>query len=343
MPMQLQYSFIIPVFNRPEEIRELLQSMVTLNFTAPFEIVIIEDGSTISSKEVVREFKDQLQINYIYKENTGPGDSRNFGMMRAKGNYYIILDSDVILPENYLHKVDAYLSANFADCFGGPDAAHESFTKLQKAINYSMTSFLTTGGIRGGKKSVGKFQPRSFNMGLSKKAFEATGGFGLIHPGEDPDLSLRLVKIGFGCVLIPDAIVFHKRRIDWDKFYIQVNKFGMVRPILNLWHPSSAKITFWFPSLFMLGLLVSGIFLILGFPIFLLCYLLYFIIIGLDAGIKNKSLYIGVAAIKATFIQFFGYGAGFLRAIWKLNFLKMKPQKAFPKLFFNNARQSKNT
>ena len=249
----------------------------------------------------------------------------------------------MILPKNYLQEVDSYLSAHFVDCFGGPDGAHESFTKLQKAINYSMTSFLTTGGIRGGKKSVGKFQPRSFNMGLSKKAFEATDGFGLIHPGEDPDLSLRLVKLGFECVLIPDAIVFHKRRIDWDKFYIQVNKFGMVRPILNQWHPTSAKITFWFPALFMLGLLFSIILSLLGFSFFLFCYVVYFIIIGVDAGIKNKSLYIGAAAIKATFIQFFGYGTGFLRSIWKLNFLKLEPQKAFPKLFFKNERQSKTT
>jgi len=336
--MQIHYSFIIPVYNRPEEIRELLQSMAVLEFSAPFEVVIIEDGSTISSEAVVKEFEQLLQINYHYKQNTGPGDSRNFGMMQAKGNYYIILDSDVILPANYLQEVDTYLSSHFVACFGGPDGAHESFTKLQKAINYAMTSFLTTGGIRGGKKSVGKFQPRSFNMGLSKEAFEATRGFGLIHPGEDPDLSLRLLDLGFESVLIPDAIVFHKRRIDWDKFYIQVNKFGMVRPILNIWHPSSAKITFWFPSLFMIGLLISLLFLLLGVPFFILCYLLYFIIIGVDAGIKNKSLYIGVAAIKATFIQFFGYGTGFLKAIWKLNFLKMEPQKAFPKLFFKNAK-----
>jgi len=340
--MQLHYSFIIPVFNRPEEIRELLQSMLALDFAPSFEIVIIEDGSTISSEEVVKDFQEQLHINYYFKENTGPGDSRNFGMTQAKGNYFIILDSDVILPENYLKEVDAYVSSNYVDCFGGPDGAHESFTKLQKAINYAMTSFLTTGGIRGGKKSVGKFQPRSFNMGLSQKAFKATGGFGLIHPGEDPDLSLRLVNLGFESVLIPDALVFHKRRIDWDKFYIQVNKFGMVRPILNLWHPSSAKITFWFPAIFIIGLVISVLLVFLGFPFFALFYTVYFIIIGLDAGIKNKSLYIGVAAIKATFIQFFGYGTGFLRSFWKLNFLKMEPQEAFPKLFFKNARQRKN-
>ncbi len=334
--MQLEYSFIIPVFNRPEEIRELLQSMQELDFNRSFEIVIIEDGSTISSEEVIKGFNDRLNISYYFKENTGPGDSRNYGMKLAKWDYFLILDSDVLLPKNYLQEVDAFLSRNFYDCFGGPDAAHESFTDLQKAINYSMTSLLTTGGIRGKKQAVNKFQPRSFNMGLSKKAFLASGGFGLIHPGEDPDLALRLQKEGFETVLIPDAVVFHKRRIDWDKFYTQVNKFGKVRPILNSWHPESAKITFWFPSLFIAGLVFALLLWMLGFSFFISLYLLYFLIIGLDAGIKNKSVYIGIAAIIATFIQFLGYGLGFLSSIWKLRFLKMQPQEAFPKLFFTN-------
>lgn len=334
--MQLEYSFIIPVFNRPDEIRELLESMKELDFDGSFEIVIVEDGSSISSEEVLEDFKDKLHVSYYYKENTGPGDSRNYGMKLAKGNYFLILDSDVILPKNYLHEVDSFLSTNYYDCFGGPDAAHESFTDLQKAINYSMTSLLTTGGIRGSKQAVNKFQPRSFNMGLSKKAFLESGGFGLIHPGEDPDLALRLLKEGFKTILIPKAVVFHKRRIDWNKFYTQVNKFGMVRPILNSWHPQSAKITFWFPSLFMSGFIFAVILWLLGFSFLIWLYLLYFLIIGIDAGIKNKSGYIGIAAIIATFIQFLGYGVGFLNSIWKLKFLKMQPQEAFPKLFFTN-------
>ncbi len=334
--MQLEYSFIIPVYNRPEEIQELLQSMLQLQFSRSFEIVIVEDGSHISSEEVIKEFGDKLNISYYYKENTGPGDSRNYGMKLAKGNYFLILDSDVLLPENYLQEVDSFLSKNYFHCFGGPDAAHESFTDLQKAINYSMTSLLTTGGIRGNKQAVNDFQPRSFNMGLSKKAFLESGGFGLIHPGEDPDLALRLKKEGFKTILIPDAVVYHKRRIDWNKFYIQVNKFGMVRPILNSWHPASAKITFWFPSLFILGLLFSLSLWMLGFSLFILFYLFYFLIIGLDAGIKNKSGYIGIAAMMAAFIQFSGYGIGFLNSIWKLKFLKQQPQEAFPKLFFTN-------
>jgi len=334
--MKFEYSFIIPVYNRPEEIRELLQSMLQLHFSRSFEIVIVEDGSSVSSEEVIKEFSDKLNISYYYKENTGPGDSRNYGMKLAKGNYFLILDSDVLLPEYYLEEVDTFLSKDYYDCFGGPDAAHESFTDLQKAINYSMTSLLTTGGIRGNKQTVNKFQPRSFNMGLSKAAFLESGGFGLIHPGEDPDLVLRLQKVGFRTILIPDAVVYHKRRVNWNNFYMQVNKFGMVRPILNLWHPASAKITYWFPSLFTLGLLFSLLLLLLGYSLFIFLYLIYFVIIGLDAGIKNKSGYIGIAAMMAAFIQFSGYGIGFLNSVWKLNFLKQQPQEAFPKLFFTN-------
>jgi len=339
--MQINYSFIIPVFNRPEEIGELLQSMTELRWAGTFEIVIIEDGSTLSSEKVVREFQDRLQISYYFKPNSGPGDSRNYGMRKARGNYFLILDSDVILPPDYLKEVDAFLSTNFYDCFGGPDAAHHSFSDKQKAINYAMTSLLTTGGIRGRKQGLYKFQPRSFNMGLSKKAFEASGGFNNINPGEDPDLSLRLLKLGFETTLIPNAVVFHKRRINWEKFYRQVHKFGLVRPVLNLWHPGSGKITYWFPSLFMIGLLFALVLFLLGIYIFLFCYLSYFVIVGFDASIKNRSLKIGLASIIATFIQFSGYGYGFLKSIWKLRFLKMDPEAAFPKLFFNNARQKK--
>lgn len=335
--MQLQYSFIIPVYNRPEEIKELLQSMTQLHFPGNFEIVIVEDGSTETCKDIVAAYKDTFDIAYYHKANTGPGDSRNYGMKRAKGNYFLILDSDVILPSNYLKEVDNFLSVNYFDCFGGPDSADESFTPLQKAINYSMTSLLTTGGIRGGKNAVDKFQPRSFNMGLSKQAFEASGGFGRIHPGEDPDLSLRLEKLGFKTTLISNAIVFHKRRIDWKKFYNQVYKFGKVRPILNEWHPGSAKITYWFPSLFILGLLIAIFLFLMGSSFWIIIYLLYLLIIGLDATIKNKSFNIGVAAVVATLIQFWGYGSGFIESFWNIIILKKEPQQAFPELFFNDA------
>jgi glycosyltransferase involved in cell wall biosynthesis len=310
--------------------------MLKLKFDRDFEIVLVEDGSSISSRGIATEFQQQLNISYHYKKNTGPGDSRNFGMRKAKGNYFLILDSDVLLPENYLQEVDKFLQQDYCDCFGGPDASHPSFSRIQKAIDYSMTSFLTTGGIRGKKSAVNDFQPRSFNMGISKKAFEASGGFGKIHPGEDPDLSLRLKKMGYKLCLIPDAVVFHKRRIDWSKFYTQVQKFGMVRPILNKWHPGSGKITYWFPAVFSLGFLFAILLLKLGIWWLFLLYVLYFVIIAIDAAIKNKSLGIGFLAVYATLVQFFGYGYGFMKSLWHIHILKQDPEHEFPNLFFKN-------
>ena len=252
--MSLSYSFIIPVYNRPEEIKELLESLRKQETTMAFEVVIVEDGSSISSASIIEGFRNSLDISYFTKANSGPGDSRNYGMKRAKGNYFIILDSDCILPPTYMEAMHHALSTGYVDCFGGPDAALDSFTIIQKAINYVMTSFLTTGGIRGGSNQSENFQPRSFNMGLSKKAFEASKGFGDIHPGEDPDLVLRLWNLGFKTRLLPQVFVYHKRRISWSKFYTQVHKFGLVRPILNKWHPNSGRLTYWFPTVFILGL-----------------------------------------------------------------------------------------
>ena len=332
--MQLQYSFIIPVYNRPDEIQELLESFEALKGDIPFEIVIVEDGSTKTSKEIVDTFNDKLNISYFFKENSGPGDSRNFGMQHAQGNYFIILDSDCILPSSYLVEADKSLKANFVDCFGGPDAAHDSFSNLQKAINFSMTSFITTGGIRGNKKSVDKFQPRSFNMGLSKKAFQDSKGFGRIHPGEDPDLSIRLWNLGYKTKLIPEAYVYHKRRISWSNFYKQVNKFGMVRPILNKWHPGTKKITYWFPTLFSIGLIVSVLLFIIGFKWLLLGYGLYFIIAFVLALLSTQSIVVSVLAISAILIQFFGYGYGFLKSTLAVSVLNKSPETHFPKLFF---------
>jgi glycosyltransferase involved in cell wall biosynthesis len=332
--MKIDISFIIPVYNRPDETKELLESFVAQSCQEPFEVVIVEDGSTVSSKLVVDSFSNQLQISYYFKENSGPGDSRNYGMKKAIGNYFIILDSDCILPKDYLENVFKSLKNNFADCFGGPDAAHSSFSNLQKAINFSMTSFLTTGGIRGSKKSVDAFQPRSFNMGLSKKAFEASRGFGRIHPGEDPDLSIRLNKLGFNTVLFPDVIVFHKRRISWKKFYHQVHKFGLVRPILNTWHPKTKKITYWFPTLFSLGLIFAFIFLILGSKWLVYLYTIYFALTFVLSLIKNKNISVAIQSLLAILIQFFGYGYGFLISTIKVGWFNGDPEQVFPKLFF---------
>lgn len=340
--MELHFSFIIPVYNRPNEIKELLESMQKLKYEETFEVVIVEDGSAITSEEVITQCSANLELAYFKKENTGPGDSRNFGMNKAKGNYFLILDSDVILPPQYLMEVEKELSNDYVDCFGGPDAAHSDFSDIQKAINYTMTSFLTTGGIRGGKKQIGNFQPRSFNMGLSKKAFEASGGFGNIHPGEDPDLALRLQKAGFRTRLFPEAFVYHKRRIDWDKFYQQVYKFGLVRPILNKWHPRSAKITFWFPTLFLIGLVFSLFLLILDFPYLLYLFFIYFLIIFLDALRREKDLKVGFFALYATIVQFMGYGFAFCLSTCYIRILNQDPEKKYPNLFFKNAKQNKN-
>jgi len=331
--MQLQFSFIIPVYNRPDEIQELLQSFTELEDHSEYEIVIVEDGSVIPSTEIIETYKSRLNITYFFKENTGPGDSRNYGMKHAKGNYFIILDSDCILPSNYLTVVSKSLNDHYVDCFGGPDAAHKSFTSLQKAINFSMTSFITTGGIRGNKNSVDTFQPRSFNMGLSKKAFEASNGFGSIHPGEDPDLSIRLWELGYKTKLLPDAYVFHKRRISWKKFYKQVYKFGMVRPILNRWHPATKKITYWFPTLFSLGLLVSvGLFFV-QVKLGIYAYMLYFIMAFVVALFSTKSVKVALLSLMAIAVQFIGYGYGFIKSTVLLH-SKNKPETIFPELFF---------
>ena len=299
-----------------------------------FEIVIVEDGSSLKSDAVIKSYSNKLMISYFFKENSGPGDSRNYGMKLAKGDYFIILDSDCILPKHYLKGVLISLNENYVDCFGGPDAAHQSFTNIQKAINFAMTSFISTGGIRGKKNSIDKFQPRSFNMGISKIAFEATNGFGNIHPGEDPDLSIRLTKLGFKTELIENAFVYHKRRISWSKFYKQVYKFGSVRPILNTWHPETKKITYWFPSIFCLSFLTSILLCFIEFYWFIICFAVYFVIAFVLALIKTKNLVVAFLSIFAICIQFLGYGFGFLNSTIKLAISTNEIEKRFSSLFF---------
>ena len=332
----MYFSIIIPVYNRPDEIKELLKSLVLSTFKNPYEVVIVEDGSTIDCQEIVAQFQNTLSISYYYKENSGPGDSRNFGMKKAKGDYFIIFDSDCIIPPNYLTEVGTELKSDFVACYGGSDNALKTFSKIQRAINFAMTSMLTTGGIRGGSEKIAKFQPRSFNMGISKEAFLASEGFRNIHPGEDPDLSMRLWKLGFNTRLFPNAFVFHKRRIDWDKFSIQVNKFGKARPILNLWHPEFSKITFWFPSVFAVGLSLSIVLLFFLIDLPLKLYFGYFLLIFTVSSIKNKNIVIGWYSVVAVWHQFFGYGFGFLESYYKIHILRKNPEIAFPELFFKD-------
>ncbi|MBS7786734.1 glycosyltransferase [Flavobacterium sp. CYK-55] len=330
----MQFSIIIPVYNRPDEIDELLDSLTKQDYKQKFEVIIIEDGSTLPSLSVLEKYKGKLQMTYLSKSNTGPGDSRNYGMKHANGDYFILFDSDCIIPNNYLSEVEKAFQINYVDCFGGPDKALKSFSNIQKAINFSMTSFLTTGGIRGGSEKVNKFQPRSFNMGISKKAFEASGGFGSIHPGEDPDLSIRLWQLGFETRLFSEAYVYHKRRIDWDRFYTQVNKFGKARPILDSWHPAYQKWSYVFPTLFILGFYGALFLLIFAQDALLKFYFIYFLILMLVSTFQNKSLVIGFLSIRATWNQFQGYGLGYMQSFIKIRLLKQQPEKAFPELFF---------
>ncbi|SOS46866.1 glycosyltransferase [Tenacibaculum dicentrarchi] len=318
----LKFSIIVPVYNRPKEIEELLESLTKQDFQEnlkdAFEVIIIEDGSEKSSEEIVKSYKNRLNIRYFYKENSGAGASRNFGMQRASGTYFIILDSDVILPIQYLSEVKKGLKQQYTDAFGGADAAHSSFTDLQKAINYSMTSVLTTGGIRGKKKGIGKFQPRSFNLGISKKAFIKTAGFSRMKAGEDIDLTFRLWENDFETQLIEKAFVYHKRRSTIKQFFKQTFAFGTARPILNAKYPESAKLTYWFPSVFIIGFLVSLLLLSFGYWQFFILYLCYFTAIFIDAYRQNKSVNIAAKSKLTTLVQFTGYGLGFLKSIFKI-------------------------
>ena len=314
--MKLQFSLIIPVFNRPNEIDELLGSLMKQTIRKNFEVIIVEDGSTNSSEDIVKKYSKELNLKYFFKENSGAGASRNFGMQHASGNYFIIFDSDCIIPPNYLIEVEKALSLNFTDAFGGADTAHESFTVIQKAINYSMTSFLTTGGIRGSKKSVDKFQPRSFNLGISKKAFEITEGFNDMKIGEDIDLTFRLWEHNFDTQFIENAFVFHKRRTTFQQFFKQTFAFGKGRPYLNRKFPKTAKITYWLPSLFVFGLAISLVALSIGFTLFMYAYGIYFSLIFIDSFIQNKNIAVAFTTVFTTLTQFFGYGLGFLKGIF---------------------------
>ncbi|WP_111709167.1 glycosyltransferase [Lutibacter citreus] len=313
--MKFQFSIIIPVYNRPNEIDELLSSLMKQTYSNSFEIIVVEDGSTIRANEVVLKYVENLNIQYYFKENSGAGASRNFGMEKASGNYFIIFDSDCIIPPNYLVEVEDALTTCFTDAYGGADAAHDSFTIIQKAINYSMTSFFTTGGIRGSKKAVDKFQPRSFNLGISKKAFKITRGFSKMKIGEDIDLTFRLWEHNLETQFIENAFVYHKRRSTFKQFFKQTFAFGNGRPFLNRKYPKTAKLTYWFPSLFVLGLIFSIACSLIGFHFFLYFYAFYFIILFVDSLLNSKNLKVAFVSVLTSIIQFFGYGLGFLKGL----------------------------
>ena len=347
----MKYSIIVPVFNRPDEVDELLQSLVGQTLK-DFEVVIVEDGSEKPCKDVCDKYAGKIDLKYFMKKNSGPGQSRNYGAERANGEYLIVLDSDVVLPEGYLKAVDDELRREPADAFGGPDCAHDSFTETQKAISYSMTSFFTTGGIRGGKKKLDKFYPRSFNMGIRRDVYMRLGGFSKMRFGEDIDFSIRIFKAGCKCRLFPEAWVWHKRRTDMRKFFRQVYNSGIARVNLYKKYPESLKLVHLLPMVF--TVVVILLFLVACFGRIMMVYgnpadfyswyylvvgalspiLFFSLLIFIDSSIRNKSLPIGFISIGAAFVQLTGYGFGFISAWWKRCILGHDEFHAFEKTFY---------
>ncbi|MDY4029743.1 MAG: glycosyltransferase [Alloprevotella sp.] len=336
----MKYSVIIPVYNRPDEARELLESLCAQT-CRDFEVVIVEDGSAIPCKEVAEAYADRLDIHYYVKENGGPGRARNYGVERARGEYVLILDSDAVLPEGYIAAVEDELEREPADAFGGPDRAHPDFTPMQKAINYAMTSFFTTGGIRGGKKKLDKFYPRSFNMGVRREVYQALGGFSDMRFGEDIDFSTRIFKGGYRCRLFPEAWVWHKRRTDLKKFFKQVHNSGIARIHLSKRHPGTLKLVHLLPAVFTLGcalmLVLAAVAAALGCPhwwVMLLPLVLFALIIMADASRQERSVGVGLRAIAAAYVQLTGYGTGFLRSWWQRCVRGKGEFEAFKKNFY---------
>ncbi|MBQ9203938.1 MAG: glycosyltransferase [Prevotella sp.] len=359
----MKYSIIVPVYNRPDEVDELLESLCSQTLK-DFEVVIVEDGSQKPCKDVCDKYASILDLHYYDKDNSGPGQSRNYGVERAKGEYVIILDSDVVVPPGYLSSIHKELANHPSIPFGkegswviddivawgGPDASHPSFTPVQKAISYSMTSFFTTGGIRGGKAKLDKFYPRSFNMGIRRDVYLQLGGFSKMRFGEDIDFSYRIVEAGYQPRLFPDAWVWHKRRTDFRKFFRQVYNSGIARINLEKRHPGTLKLVHLLPTVFTIGVIgllvlwllgcmvraIGGNPVILGMShhLLLLPILFYSLIICVDSTIQNKSLKVGLLSIPAAFTQLMGYGLGFIESWWKRCVLKQDEFTAFEKNFY---------
>ncbi|MBR1687847.1 MAG: glycosyltransferase [Prevotella sp.] len=345
----MKYSIIVPVFNRPDEVDELLESLCAQT-VKDFEVIIVEDGSKEKCEDVCNKYANALALHYYYKENSGPGQSRNYGAERAQGEYLIVLDSDVVVPPGYLTAVDAALAANGEiAAFGGPDAAHPSFTDTQKAISYSMTSFFTTGGIRGGRKKLDRFYPRSFNMGIRREVYLQLGGFSKMRFGEDIDFSYRIVEAGYEPQLLPEAWVWHKRRTDLRKFFRQVYNSGIARINLEKRHPGTLKLVHLLPTVFTVG--VIGLILISAVGRVLMHYddphrwywlcaapwlpiLFYSLLIFIDSARLNRSLRVGLISVPAAFTQLMGYGFGFIESWWKRCVLGKDEFTAFEKNFY---------
>lgn len=329
----MKLSFIIPVYNRPAETADLLLSL-SRQTDRHFEVIIVEDGSSESSEAVVEKFREQLDVHWFTKDNSGPGPSRNFGCAKAGGDYMVFLDSDCLVPVHYVQVLREALGKNFSDAFGGPDRAHSDFSNFQKAVSFSMTSFLTTGGIRGGSERMGKFHPRSFNMGFSKKVFEITGGFSSLRFGEDLDMSIRILEKGFSTRLIREAYVYHKRRTNLRQFFKQIYNSGIARINLQLRHPGTLKLIHGFPAIFTVGL--TGLILLSALVswYFALPVLFHMLVLFMAALIKTGSPVIGLLAIVTSYTQLIAYGSGFIMAFWRRIILGKDEFSAFSKNFY---------
>ena len=343
----MKYSIVVPVYNRPDEVDELLESLSN-QIQKDFEVIIVEDGSVKTCKDVCDKYADILVLHYYAKENSGPGQSRNYGAERARGEWLIILDSDVVLPKGYIKAIDSAITTDTV-AFGGSDTAHPSFTPIQKAISYSMTSFFTTGGIRGGKAKLDKFYPRSFNMGIRRDVYQQLGGFSKMRFGEDIDFSYRIVEAGYSPQLFPEAWVWHKRRTDFRKFFRQVYNSGIARINLEKRHPGTLKLVHLLPTVFTVG--VIGLILISAIgralmhyvdrdQFYWMCFapwipiIIYSLIIWIDSSIRNRSLKVGLLSIPAAFVQLMGYGLGFIESWWKRCILKQDEFTAFERTFY---------
>ena len=344
----MKYSIIVPVYNRPDEVDELLQSLCEQT-VKDFEVIIVEDGSINPCKDVCSKYAGILSLHYYAKENSGPGQSRNYGAERANGKYVIILDSDVVLPSGYLQAIEEELAQQPCEAFGGPDAAHPDFTPVQKAISYSMTSFFTTGGIRGGKAKLDKFYPRSYNMGVRHDVYLELGGFSKMRFGEDIDFSYRIVEAGYKPRLFPEAWVWHKRRTDFRKFFRQVYNSGIARINLEKRHPGTMKLVHLLPTAFTVGVIALILISAVGRALmhyvdhdqfYWMCFapwipiLFYSLLICFDSSIKNKSLKVGILSIPAAFVQLMGYGLGFIESWWKRCVRGQDEYQAFEKTFY---------
>jgi glycosyltransferase involved in cell wall biosynthesis len=319
------FSVIIPLYNRPQEIEELLYTLTQQTYTQ-FEVLVLEDGSKNDARGIVENYRNKLDISYYFKDNEGQGFTRNYGFARAKGDYFVIFDSDCLIPPDYLEIVKNYLFEHRLDAYGGPDASHKSFTTIQKAISYSMTSPFTTGGIRGNKKHIGQFHPRSFNMGISREVWEKTGGFILTRLGEDIEFSIRIHSMGFRIGLIPGAVVYHKRRTNLLQFYKQLHFFGRARINVYKHFPKELKLVHFFPAMFVIFLLFTILTNLFNLKIARLCdalLVIYLLLIFFHSAIVNKSAKIAFLSILTSIVQLVAYGLGFMQDLGK-NLFRVK-------------------